>query len=325
MGRYIMSKMKTIVLLLVFAGIFLCTFMLYHLPLNAVLYPMGLCIAIGLIYMIVHYMGLKRKHEELEVIKGLKSEMMEGIPKASDVLSQDYLELIEILRDENRISETYARQKFADMVDYYTVWAHQIKTPIASMRLNLQNEDTALSRSLNQDLSRIERYVEMVLAFVRLDSDSTDYIIRRFSIDEIVKGAIRKQRSDFINKKLSLDYTPSGKTVLTDEKWLSFVIEQILSNAVKYTSEGSVSIYMEGDVLCIRDTGIGIAAEDIPRVFENGYTGFNGRADKRASGIGLYLCRKVCDRLGHSISIESKVGEGTVVRLDFSEEKLGIE
>lgn len=325
MGKYIRSKLKTILLLMAFTCIFLNTFYLYHLPVEAVIYPAALCFALGCIYMTVHYMGIKKKHDTLEIIKGLKAEMMDEIPESSDVLSQDYLEIIDILRDENRITETEARQKYMEMTDYYTVWAHQIKTPIASMRLNLQNEDTQLSRSLNQDLSRIERYVEMVLAFVRIDSDSTDYVIKRYDLDEIVKGVLRKSRGDFINKKLSLEYRALSFQVLTDEKWLSFVIEQILSNAVKYTEKGKVSIYMEGNRLCVKDTGIGIAAEDLPRVFENGYTGFNGRADKRASGIGLYLCRKICKELGHSISIESKVGVGTRIYIDFTEKILGIE
>ena len=132
--------------------------------------------------------------------------------------------------------------------------------------------------------------------------------------------------SEFILKKLSLDYAPTGYTVLTDEKWLSFVIEQIISNAVKYTSEGGVKIYMdETGILCIRDTGIGICAEDLPRIFENGYTGFNGRGDKRASGIGLYLCKRITDNLGHGISVESVPGEGTTVRLDLRKHDLGVE
>ena len=212
------------------------------------------------------------------------------------------------------------------MVEYYTIWAHQIKTPIAAMRLTLQSEDTETARRLSGDLNRIEEYVEMVLTYLRLDSDDTDYLIREHVLDEIIKPAVRKFAREFILKKLSLDYAPTGYTVLTDEKWLSFVIEQIISNAVKYTSEGGVKIYMdETGVLCISDTGIGICAEDLPRIFENGYTGFNGREDKRASGIGLYLCRRITDNLGHGISVESVPGEGTAVRLDLRKHDLGVE
>ena len=240
--------------------------------------------------------------------------------------TRDYQKIIADLEDEAERSARRATEKFSDMVEYYTIWAHQIKTPIAAMRLTLQSEDTETARRLSGDLNRIEEYVEMVLTYLRLDSDDTDYLIREYDLDEIIKPAVRKFAREFILKKLSLDYAPTGYTVLTDEKWLSFVIEQIISNAVKYTSEGGVKIYMdETGVLCIRDTGIGICAEDLPRIFENGYTGFNGREDKRASGIGLYLCKRIADNLGHGISVESVPGEGTTVRLDLRKHDLGVE
>ena len=212
------------------------------------------------------------------------------------------------------------------MVEYYTVWAHQIKTPIAAMRLNLQSEDTESARKLMGDLNRIESYVEMVLTFLRLDSDSTDYLIKEYDIDEIVRPAIRKFSREFILKRLKLEYEPVQYKAVTDSKWLSFIIEQIISNAVKYTSEGSVRIYMnEPGVLCIEDTGIGISEEDLPRIFENGYTGFNGREDKRASGIGLYLCKRIADNLGHRLSAESKQGVGTKMILDLRAKNIEIE
>lgn len=194
------------------------------------------------------------------------------------------------------------------------------------MRLALQNIDTAQSRQLLSELGRIERYVEMVLTFLRLGSDSTDYVIKEHELDDIVMGAVKKLAGDFINKRIKLEYTELNVEVLTDEKWLAFVIEQVLSNALKYTPEGTVSVYLERPkTLCIRDTGIGIAPEDLPRVFENGYTGYNGRSDKKASGIGLYLCRRICNKLGHTISAESKAGEGTVIRIGLDKKKLEIE
>jgi signal transduction histidine kinase len=247
-------------------------------------------------------------------------------PVPADQIESDYQKIIADLEDEAERSAQRASEKFSDMVEYYTIWAHQIKTPIAAMRLTLQSEDTETARRLSGDLNRIEEYVEMVLTYLRLDSDDTDYLIRGYDLDEIIKPAVRKFAREFILKKLSLDYAPTGYTVLTDEKWLSFVIEQIISNAVKYTSEGGVKIYMdETGVLCIRDTGIGICAEDLPRIFENGYTGFNGREDKRASGIGLYLCKRITDNLGHGISVESVPGEGTTVRLYLRKHELGVE
>ena len=170
------------------------------------------------------------------------------------------------------------------------------------MRLSLQSEDTETARKLTSHLNRIEEYVEMVLTFLRLDSDSTDYLIKEYDLDSIIRTAVRKFSREFILKRLTLDYQPVNYTVLTDEKW---------------------HIYKdEPGILPISDTGIGISAEDLPRIFENGYTGFNGREDKRASGIGLYLCKRITDNLGHTISAESQPGRGTTIILDFRTTRL---
>ena len=136
----------------------------------------------------------------------------------------------------------------------------------------------------------------------------------------LLRQAVRKFARMFILKKITLDFRETGRTVLTDGKWLSFVVEQVLSNALKYTPEGgSITIDAEAPAtLCIRDTGIGITAEDLPRIFDRGYTGRNGRTYRQASGIGLYLCRRICRDLGHTITASSAAGEGTVLRLDLS-------
>lgn len=177
-----------------------------------------------------------------------------------------------------------------------------------------------------EQLQSVEQYVEMVLGYLRLESPSSDYVIRNYALDDIVRQAVRKFASQFIRRKLRLEYTPLNVSVITDEKWLLFVIEQVLSNALKYTRSGSVSITLEAPkTLCIRDTGIGIAPEDLPRVFEKGYTGSNGRTDKRATGIGLYLCRRILAKLGHSITIASTPGVGTTVRIGLEQDALEVE
>lgn len=183
-----------------------------------------------------------------------------------------------------------------------------------------------LGRELSEELGRIEQYVEMVLCYLRLDSDTTDYIIREYDLDGIVKQAVKKFASGFIGRKISLNYQPLCCTVLTDEKWLLFVIERVLSNALKYTRHGSVTINLEEPrTLCVTDTGIGIAPEDLPRIFEKGYTGYNGRADKKASGIGLYLCRRICKNLGHKITAAPAKGGGTTIRIGLEYTRLETE
>ena len=314
---YLKSRMGVIILMIVVEGVFASSYFLFDMPAVTVLYPLILSASALIVAGVIDFIITFNKHRKLT---------QNEISASSDPIEKDYQEIIRKLKEE----EAYSRQKttsdYNNMVEYYTVWAHQIKTPIASMRLQIQSEDTESARKLMGDLNRIESYVEMVLTFLRLDSDSTDYVIKEYDLDEIIRPAIRKFSREFILKKLKLEYEPVSFKTITDSKWLSFIIEQVISNAVKYTSEGYVRIYMsEPGILCIEDTGVGISEEDLPRIFENGYTGFNGREDKRASGIGLYLCKRISDNLGHKIYAESKVGEGTKIFLDMRAKKLDVD
>ena len=314
---YLKSRLKVLVLLVVVEGIFVSSYFLFDLPAVTVLYPLVLSSVAILIAGVIDFLIVFNKHGRLK---------RNDLPQTSGPLEKDYQEIINKLKEEQEYSRQKTTSDFNNMVEYYTVWAHQIKTPIASMRLQIQSVDSDLARRLDGDLNRIEAYVEMVLTFLRLDSDSTDYVIRKIDLDAVIKPAIRKFARDFISKKLTMDFKPTEYKVLSDDKWLSFVIEQVLSNAVKYTKKGGIKVYMdEPGILCIEDTGIGISAEDLPRIFENGYTGFNGREDKRASGIGLYLCKRICDNLGHKIYAESEPGVGTKIRIDMNIKEIGIE
>lgn len=314
---YLKSRLKVLVLLVVVEGIFVSSYFLFDLPAVTVLYPLVLSSVAILIAGVIDFLIIYNKHSRLK---------RNDLPQTSGPLEKDYREIINKLKEEQEYSRQKTTSDFNNMVEYYTVWAHQIKTPIASMRLQIQSVDSDLARRLDGDLNRIEAYVEMVLTFLRLDSDSTDYVIRKIDLDAVIKPAIRKFARDFISKKLTMDFKPTEYKVLSDDKWLSFVIEQVLSNAVKYTKKGGIKVYMdEPGILCIEDTGIGISAEDLPRIFENGYTGFNGREDKRASGIGLYLCKRICDNLGHKIYAESEPGVGTKIRIDMNIKEIGIE
>ena len=314
---YLKSRLKVLVLLVVVEGIFVSSYFLFDLPAVTVLYPLVLSSVAVLIAGVIDFLIVYNKHGRLK---------RNDLPQTSGPLEKDYQDIINKLKEEQEYSRQKTTSDFNNMVEYYTVWAHQIKTPIASMRLQIQSVDSELARRLDGDLNRIEAYVEMVLTFLRLDSDSTDYVIRKIDLDAVIKPAIRKFARDFISKKLRMDFKPTEYKVLSDDKWLSFVIEQVLSNAVKYTKKGGIKVYMdEPGILCIEDTGIGISAEDLPRIFENGYTGFNGREDKRASGIGLYLCKRICDNLGHKIYAESEPGVGTKIRIDMNIKEIGIE
>jgi signal transduction histidine kinase len=301
------------------------TFYFYRLPIEAVLYAAELCLVLALLLLIPDYLHYRRKHILLQEMKKNITVNPASFSETRDLIEEDYQELLHILYEEKSGLETQAAENKLEMVDYYTMWAHQIKTPISAMRLLLQsvgeNNLTELQPDLTGELFRIEQYTEMALTFLRMESMSSDLLLKRYSLDGIIKQAVHKFASYFVYRKISLNYSELNTDILTDEKWISFVLEQILSNALKYTGEGgSISIYMDltaPKTLVIEDTGIGIEKEDLPRVFEKGFTGYNGRMDKRSTGIGLYLCKRILKKLSHTIQIESEVGKGTKVKIGF--------
>ena len=294
---------------------------LYNLPLDVIGYAalLGLLPAAGIFF--YHFLIFQKKHKELLCLyqKGYESDIL---PKADDLIEERYQEIILSLYQEKEKILQKAKNLEQESMDYYTMWVHQIKTPISAMHLILQKYETAEKKELSIELFKIEEYVEMALQYMRLNSLSSDYRLETYDLDTIMRSVIRKYAPLFIRKKIAVDYHTLNQNVITDEKWLSFVLEQLISNAIKYTKEGKISIYMDETkkhVLVIEDTGIGITPEDLPRIFERGYTGYNGRMDKKATGIGLYLTKRILNNLSHKISITSEVGVGTKVSIDFSQ------
>lgn len=296
-------------------AIFALVFALYDLPVQAVGYAALLCAALLAGYGVLGSLHYRAKHQKLQQAQNSIGVTLDVLPPADSQLEQDYQQLLSVLSAEKAGAVLAADEAQTELVDYFTLWAHQIKTPIAAMSLLLQGERPPEPAEISEQLFQIEEYVGMVLSYLRLGSESSDLVLRAYELDDILRQAVRKYAKLFIRKKLALVYEPVGRTVVTDEKWLLFVVEQLLSNAIKYTPKGSVSLLVEGDELLIRDTGIGITPEDLPRVGEKGFTGYNGRTDKKATGIGLYLCRQVLQKLGHGFRIESAPGRGTTVAI----------
>ena len=320
--RYLRSRRMVLAAFLLFSALFAVSFWLYHLPIRAVWYPAALCLVLGLGLLLLDFRAVRVRHETLQILLRQLPVLPQELPAAPEIAEADYAALTAALCSQQSRLLTQMNGRYQDMIDYYTLWAHQIKTPIASMRLSLQAEDSARSRRLLQELSRTEQYVEMVMVYIRLDGGS-DLVLRSCSVDAIVRASVRRFAGEFITRRLKLDYTPLDVSCVTDEKWLRFVVEQVLSNALKYTREGGISIYLEAPkTLVIRYTGIGIAPEDLPRIFEKGFTGYNGRGDQKASGLGLYLCRTICRKLGHSITAESAPDEGTAIRIGLSQRQV---
>ena len=322
--QYLRQKWCVLAAFTLFAAVLAVCFALYRLPLRAVWYPLALCAALGLSLLTADFLRLRRRHETLCRLRAAPDPAQ--LPSPAGICEEDYQALVRALDERARRAETETDARMRAMIDYYTLWAHQIKTPISAMRLTLQSEDSDTARRLSSDLQRVEQYVEMVMVYLRLDSESTDFVIRTYDLDGIIRAAVRPFAGEFIGRRLQLHYEPLDYRAVTDEKWLGFVIGQVLSNALKYTSRGGITISMpEHGILSIRDTGMGIAPEDLLRIFERGYTGCNGRTDRRSSGIGLYLCRRVCDALGHTITARSAPGGGTEIRIGLRRRGLTIE
>ncbi len=320
--NFLYYRRRIIAVILLVAAVFVLFMALYGVPLAAYVYAVTICTVITAAAAAGDFRRYYAKHKLLRELQYEILLTLEHLPECENEVEQRYQQLLETLFTEKTSLESAADKRYEDAVMYFTMWAHQIKTPISAMSLALQETDTEESRELSENLQRIEQYVEMALCYVRLDSESSDFVIRGYSLDKIIRQAVRKFSGQFIRRKITLVYEPLRVEVLTDEKWLLFVVEQLISNALKYTKSGNVEISLRPEKkLSILDTGIGIAPEDLPRVFERGYTGNNGRADKKATGIGLYLCKRICKALGHGIEIRSGK-DGTEVLIDLREKEI---
>lgn len=325
-GRYVKQYRLQVLMLLLFTAIFAVVFSLYDLEIEAVLYAAGLCVLFILVVLAVHFISYYKKHlERKRILQNIQFEMSQ-LPEPDTLAESDYQEMVYSLKRVLDANLTAWQKERQESMDYYTAWVHQIKTPIAIMEMMLQEEDTKKNRELSAELFRIEQYVEMVLSYLRLGCETSDFVFQEYKLDQIIRQAIHKYAPQFVRNRIRLSYEKTEITVLTDEKWLLFIIEQLLSNAIKYTPGGSISIAVMPDkILKIADTGIGIAPEDISRIFEKGFTGYNGRADKKATGLGLYLCRLAAGKLSHKITVESTVGVGTVFYIDLHTDVLEVE
>lgn len=327
MIKYIKSKSAYILVCAAALAVFFSVIALYRLNIYAVLYAALLSSLLIIPFAAVRI--IKSVNAQKQLLKILKSgEIMiesNSFPETRDPEKQYYTEIIKRLSAEKQTLISDLAIKLRDTDDYYTLWAHQIKTPIAAMHLLLQSDSGTLSRECESELFKIEQYTEMALGYIRLESGTNDFVITACDTDRIIKSVLKKFSKQFILKKLTLDYKETGLTAVTDEKQLGFIIEQIISNSLKYTKKGTISVYSKGNSIFISDTGIGISGEDLPRIFEKGYTGYNGRTDRKSTGLGLYLCRRTADKLGHTLRVSSEVGKGTLAEIDLTPESIEIE
>lgn len=324
---YLKNNKKVLVLLLLCSMIHIVVLLIYGHDTEPVLYATVLYLILMLFLGIVDYLGERKKYKLLSAYDANTDKSLQELIPGGNLIDKEYQSIISKLKEGWIENTNDYLQREKENSDFYTMWVHQIKTPIAAQRVLLQTTPENIS-GMKSELFKIERYVDIILNYLRMENINQDLMLKHYALDSMVRQAVKKYSTLFIHSKLSLKLEELEVFVLTDEKWVIFVIEQLLSNAIKYTKTGGICVYAtvseESDKkitrLSIKDTGIGIHPEDLPRIFDRAFTGYNGRNDKKASGLGLYLCKTILQKLGHDISITSTPGEGTCVTVTFYED-----
>ncbi len=307
-----------IVLLLSF--LFILYNFLFQIPFIITIYWLIIEFILILIISLFDYSFRKKKYLKLKSLLELSNLDLYEQLKIINFKSSEENELIKIINQLNsQLIELIDlnNKKYSEINDYILTWLHQIKLPITAIRLLIEDEDTTLSREIKSEVFRIELYIEMILTYFQLNSPTTDYIFEKVDLKGLIQEEIKKFSSEFIKRGLSVEIDIDSTEIIIDQKWLCFILDQLLSNALKYTFKGKIKISFSNNQLKITDTGIGINSSDLPRIFERGYTGYNGRTNKKASGLGLYLTKQVCLNLEIPIAISSELNKGTEVILNF--------
>ncbi|MFU7517207.1 sensor histidine kinase [Clostridium sp. HCS.1] len=286
-----------------------------------------------LLYHIYDYFNKKKYYDELlmnlEALdkKYLISDVIdEGNFLESKILYNVICEATKSMKDD--ISELKINSN--EYREYIELWVHEVKTPIASSKLIIENNKSELTKSIGEEITKVENYIEQVLFYARSNALEKDYIIKELDLKSSVNKVIRRNSKVLIEKKIKIEISELEKIVYTDSKWLEFIINQVLSNSIKYIDdskkENRIKFYTknigENVVLYIEDTGIGMNEKDVIKVFEKGYTGENGRKFGKSTGMGLYLCKKLTQKLGLGINIESEIKKGTKISIIFPINKM---
>lgn len=283
------TRLKDILITsILFALVFAAIFFLTDLDFTIYFQAIELTIVFLLIYIVLVYIAYRKREDELKVLREKEEEL-------------------NLLKLEHR-------QQSMELESYLLMWLHQVKTPITAAKL-LCKEDFKLKK----ELLNIENYTNMVLNYLKIAKKDTDMHIKSVEIDDILKPILKKYAILFISNKITLHYEGIKELVVTDEKWASALIEQFISNAVKYTYEGEIyfSFDKEKKALCIKDTGIGIRESDLPKIFDRGFSGFNGSSKEESTGIGLFLAKKISTKLNIEIEVESVFKQGSEFRIYF--------
>lgn len=306
-------------------------FMYLRIPLVIILLTWFIWFLPLLAYMVLNYIKWSRYINDIRrVLEQLDKKYLlpEVIDEPNFLLGEEINDVLRELSKSMHENVKHYRTEQEEYREYIEMWIHEIKTPIASSRLVIENNYNDVTRKIDYQIDRIDNFIEQVLYYTRSDEVSKDYIIKELELDSIVKKVVKKNYRDFISKKIKLEIEEIKETIYSDSKWVEFIVNQILVNSVKYTKEKEgvikISANSQGNsvVLIIEDNGVGIIERDLDRIFEKGFTGENGRRFGKSTGIGLYLCKRLCDKLGLGLKLESKLNKGTKVRIIFPKDKV---
>lgn len=327
--NYLQDQIRLIILWISF--IVLTGFILWltpevHFNLSSLSYIFLIGLVLLIFYLSFDYNKKKNWWQQLEIDgeQAVDTPTLDAASTQEELIYQEYFN--EINR-EHFLLLNQVKQQTEEQKDYINSWVHEIKIPLASLNLIAESleDDISEKRSnqLRSNLKRMDDYVEQVLYYSRLDSFSKDYLINSHSLKKLVQLTVKQSADYFIQNNLRLTLVGDDYSVLTDEKWLQFILNQLINNAIKYTPHGgeitlTFSKNERGIWLTISDNGIGIPNEDLQRIFDKGFTGKNGRNEEaKSTGLGLYLAKSLAEKLGHHLYVESYVGKGTSFKLLF--------
>lgn len=335
---YIKDHKNIYIFAFIWIIVFLMVFGLLEIPLSAIWYPLLICCVLYAVLAGVDFVCYKKAHRKRMEAMASIDVNLDGLVNGTTLLEKDYRLMLEELMKRKNDCIFMEKNTREDALSYTTLWTHQIKTPLTALQLMSSDLEDPLRGDMLARLFEIEQYADMMLQYLKLEGEQGDYVLKAYSVKSMVNQAVKYYARIFISKGISVKVDiPEECKVVTDEKWMVFVLKQLISNSLKYTKKGSIVITTSDSskiksmneeteilqnhqpvVISIKDTGIGIAPEDLPRIFERGYTGYNGRKDKKATGIGLFLVDKILKELNHKIKIESQINEGTTVEIMFN-------
>ncbi|WP_265457304.1 sensor histidine kinase [Enterococcus sp. HY326] len=314
-----------ILLYIAMALLFAVTFFLYDVPIAVYQDALLFTLPLLLIFLIVRGLKLSHKHQQLQnLLQTSGTAKLDELQQKHSLIEEDYEKIILDLTKEIQRLQQQQLQQQTELHDYYGLWTHQIKTPLAALDLTVQTLEQPLKKDMKEEIFKIQQYLDMMLQYLRLQNIQNDFLFGEITIKPLINQIVKKYAPFFIHKNLEVHLINLDGKVISDKKWLTFILEQIIFNGIKYTTSGSITIEATADnlqVLRVIDTGRGMRAEDLPRIFERGYTGFNGRQTQKASGLGLFMSQEIAHYLGIELSVTSKIGEGTTVTIDLSRQK----